>query len=149
MGRGALIAHLAPQSRRGGTQPRQLHALPPHPGGGRADAHVRVRQGPLLAVPGEPAGGRALAASVRARARGGSPPRGGAQGRLTARLHTMPGGMRPVRAHVIISAPREDVYDLVADLAARVAWCDHYEDEFRLTRPRSSGEPELVLVVVT
>jgi uncharacterized protein YndB with AHSA1/START domain len=51
----------------------------------------------------------------------------------------MPGGMRPIRAHVTISAPREEVYDLVADLAARVAWCDHYEEEFRLTRPRSSG----------
>jgi uncharacterized protein YndB with AHSA1/START domain len=47
--------------------------------------------------------------------------------------------MRPVRAHVIISAPREQVYDFVADLAARVAWCDHYQREYRLTRPRSSG----------
>jgi uncharacterized protein YndB with AHSA1/START domain len=47
--------------------------------------------------------------------------------------------MRPVRAHVTISAPREQVYDLVADLAARVAWCDHYQREYRLTRPRSSG----------
>lgn len=51
----------------------------------------------------------------------------------------MPGGMRPIRAHVTISAPREEVYDLVADLAWRVAWCDHYQEEFRLTRPRSSG----------
>jgi uncharacterized protein YndB with AHSA1/START domain len=48
--------------------------------------------------------------------------------------------MRPIRAHVTISAPREQVYDLVADLAARVAWNDHYQHEFRLTRPRSSGE---------
>jgi uncharacterized protein YndB with AHSA1/START domain len=40
---------------------------------------------------------------------------------------------------VTISAPREQVYDLVADLAARVAWCDHYQREYRLTRPRSSG----------
>src|SRR5436305_12570387 len=47
--------------------------------------------------------------------------------------------MRPIRAHVTISAPREEVYDLVADLAARVAWCDHYQQEYRLTRPRSSG----------
>jgi uncharacterized protein YndB with AHSA1/START domain len=52
----------------------------------------------------------------------------------------MPGGMRPVRAHVTISAPREEVYDFVADLANRVAWCDQYQREFRLTRPRSSGE---------
>jgi uncharacterized protein YndB with AHSA1/START domain len=47
--------------------------------------------------------------------------------------------MRPIRAHVTISAPREQVYDLVADLAARVAWCDHYQRDYRLTRPRSSG----------
>jgi uncharacterized protein YndB with AHSA1/START domain len=47
--------------------------------------------------------------------------------------------MRPIRAHVTISAPREEVYDFVADLAARVAWCDHYQREYRLTRPRSSG----------
>lgn len=47
--------------------------------------------------------------------------------------------MRPVRAHVTISAPREQVYDLVVDLAARVAWCDHYQRDFNLTRPRSAG----------
>jgi uncharacterized protein YndB with AHSA1/START domain len=47
--------------------------------------------------------------------------------------------MRPIRAQVTISAPREQVYDLVADLAARVAWCDHYQRDYHLTRPRSSG----------
>ncbi|HEY2604345.1 MAG TPA: SRPBCC family protein [Thermoleophilaceae bacterium] len=47
--------------------------------------------------------------------------------------------MRPIRAHVTISAPREEVYDLVVDLAARVAWCDHYQRDYRLTRPRSAG----------
>ncbi len=47
--------------------------------------------------------------------------------------------MRPIRAHVTISAPREQVYDLVVDLAARVAWCDHYQRDYHLTRPRSSG----------
>jgi uncharacterized protein YndB with AHSA1/START domain len=47
--------------------------------------------------------------------------------------------MRPIRAHVTISAPREQVYDLVVDLAARVAWCDHYQRDYRLTRPRASG----------
>lgn len=47
--------------------------------------------------------------------------------------------MRPVRAHVTISAPREQVYDLVVDLAARVAWCDHYQTDYNLTRPRSAG----------
>ena len=47
--------------------------------------------------------------------------------------------MRPIRANVTISAPREQVYDFVADLANRVSWCDHYQRELRLTRPRSSG----------
>jgi uncharacterized protein YndB with AHSA1/START domain len=47
--------------------------------------------------------------------------------------------MRPIRAHVTISAPREEVYDLVADLASRPAWCGHYQREFRLTRPHASG----------
>jgi hypothetical protein len=28
---------------------------------------------------------------------------------------------------------------VVADLATRVAWCDHYQQEYHLTRPRSSG----------
>jgi uncharacterized protein YndB with AHSA1/START domain len=48
--------------------------------------------------------------------------------------------MRPIRANMTISAPRDEVYDLVADLAARPAWTDHYQTEFRLTRPRSSGQ---------
>jgi uncharacterized protein YndB with AHSA1/START domain len=48
--------------------------------------------------------------------------------------------MRPIRAHVTISAPREQVYDLVADLSARVAWCDHYQRDFHLTRPHASGQ---------
>jgi uncharacterized protein YndB with AHSA1/START domain len=48
--------------------------------------------------------------------------------------------MRPIRAHVTISAPRDEVYGFVADLAARPAWCDHFQRDYRLTRPRSSGE---------
>jgi uncharacterized protein YndB with AHSA1/START domain len=47
--------------------------------------------------------------------------------------------MRPIRAHVTISAPRDEVYAFVADLAGRVAWCDHWQQDYRLTRPRSSG----------
>jgi uncharacterized protein YndB with AHSA1/START domain len=47
--------------------------------------------------------------------------------------------MRPIRAHVTISAPREQVYDLVADLASRPAWCGHYQREFHLTRPHAVG----------
>ncbi len=42
-----------------------------------------------------------------------------------------------VRTH--IAAPREAVYDLVADLAARVAYTDHQLEDYRLTYPRSSG----------
>jgi uncharacterized protein YndB with AHSA1/START domain len=48
--------------------------------------------------------------------------------------------MDPIRAHVTISAPREQVYDLMADLAARLAWCDHYQHDYHLTRPRSAGK---------
>jgi uncharacterized protein YndB with AHSA1/START domain len=47
--------------------------------------------------------------------------------------------MNPVRAHVTISAPREEVYDLIADLAARPGWCGHFQRDYHLTRPRSSG----------
>jgi uncharacterized protein YndB with AHSA1/START domain len=47
--------------------------------------------------------------------------------------------MRPIRAHVTISAPRQDVYDLVADLAGRIAWSDHYQRDYHLTRPNSIG----------
>jgi len=47
--------------------------------------------------------------------------------------------MRPIRAHVTISTPREQVYDLVADLANRPAWCGHYQREFHLTRPHAVG----------
>ena len=47
--------------------------------------------------------------------------------------------MDPVSAHAYISAPREDVFDALSDMAARVGFADHYLDEFRLTTPRSSG----------
>jgi len=47
--------------------------------------------------------------------------------------------MRPVTVSSSISASREEVFDYVADIANRVAYCDHYLREFRLTRPRSSG----------
>lgn len=39
-----------------------------------------------------------------------------------------------------ISAPREDVFDYVADLAGRPAYCDHYMGDFHLTRQNSSGK---------
>lgn len=47
--------------------------------------------------------------------------------------------MRPFTVHASISAPREEVFDVVGDLARRVGWCDHYMKDFRLTRPRSVG----------
>lgn len=47
--------------------------------------------------------------------------------------------MRPVTVHTAISAPRDEIFDYVADLAGRVAYSDHYMNDFRLTRPRSHG----------
>jgi uncharacterized membrane protein len=47
--------------------------------------------------------------------------------------------MLPVTAQISISASREEIYDYVADLALRPAWCDHYLKDFRLAGPRSKG----------
>jgi uncharacterized protein YndB with AHSA1/START domain len=47
--------------------------------------------------------------------------------------------VRPVEARTVISAPREAVFDFVADMAFRVAWNDHYLDDFRLTRVNTVG----------
>jgi Polyketide cyclase / dehydrase and lipid transport len=47
--------------------------------------------------------------------------------------------MRPVRTHKTISAPREEIFEFVGDLAYRVSWCDHFLADLRLTRPLSSG----------
>ena len=38
-----------------------------------------------------------------------------------------------------ISAPREEVYALIADVAMRPAWCDHFMKDYRLLTPRSVG----------
>ena len=38
-----------------------------------------------------------------------------------------------------ISAPREEIFDFVADLAARPAYTDHYLDDFRLARVNPVG----------
>ena len=48
--------------------------------------------------------------------------------------------MLPVELHVTISAPREDVYDLISDLGLRVAWTDNYQSFFRLAHPNSKGQ---------
>ena len=47
--------------------------------------------------------------------------------------------MRRVTVHTSISAPREEVFDFVADLASRPAYTDHYLDDYRLARAKSSG----------
>jgi uncharacterized membrane protein len=44
----------------------------------------------------------------------------------------------PVALTAHIAAPREDVFDFVADLAARPSWNDHFQSEYHLTRPRTS-----------
>jgi hypothetical protein len=47
--------------------------------------------------------------------------------------------VRPVTVHSFVSAPREEIFDFVADLASHVAFTDHYLKEFRLARARSNG----------
>jgi uncharacterized protein YndB with AHSA1/START domain len=47
--------------------------------------------------------------------------------------------MRQVTVEVHISAPREEVFDFVADLAGRPAWTDHYLKDYRLARPNPYG----------
>lgn len=47
--------------------------------------------------------------------------------------------MRPVTVHTVISAPREEIFDLIGDLSRRVAWCDHYMEDYRLARANPVG----------
>jgi uncharacterized protein YndB with AHSA1/START domain len=47
--------------------------------------------------------------------------------------------VRPIESRITISAPREDVYDFIADIANRVAWMDHFLKDFRLTRVHTVG----------
>ena len=47
--------------------------------------------------------------------------------------------MRPVEERIVISAPREDVFDFINDMANRVAWMDHFLKDFRLTRVNPVG----------
>ncbi len=47
--------------------------------------------------------------------------------------------MGPISAETLIDAPRERVWDLLIDLAARPGFCDHFQDEFRLERLESRG----------
>jgi hypothetical protein len=47
--------------------------------------------------------------------------------------------VRPVSVSTHITAPREDVFDFLADLANRPAIADHFAEDFRLARVRSDG----------
>ena len=42
--------------------------------------------------------------------------------------------MRPVESRIVISAPREAVFEFIADMANRVAWMDNFLADYRLTR---------------
>src|SRR3954470_12561481 len=48
--------------------------------------------------------------------------------------------MLPVTVHAFISAPREEVFDFIADYGARPAWCDHFMSDYRLAHPDARGE---------
>jgi hypothetical protein len=48
--------------------------------------------------------------------------------------------MGPVSATTSIDAPRERIFDLIADLSVRPAFCDHFLVDFRLERIDPSGE---------
>jgi uncharacterized protein YndB with AHSA1/START domain len=47
--------------------------------------------------------------------------------------------MREVSVSAVISAPREEVFDIVADLAARPAFTEHFMDDYRLARVQPVG----------
>jgi polyketide cyclase/dehydrase/lipid transport protein len=47
--------------------------------------------------------------------------------------------MREVTVSAIISAPREEVFDFVCDLAARPSFTDHFMDDYRLARVQPVG----------
>lgn len=48
--------------------------------------------------------------------------------------------MRQVTVDTVISAPREEIFDFVADLSRRPAYCDHYLKDYRLARANPVGE---------
>jgi hypothetical protein len=47
--------------------------------------------------------------------------------------------VRPITLQTVISAPREQVFELLGDLSRRVAWCDHYMKDYRLARVNLAG----------
>jgi uncharacterized protein YndB with AHSA1/START domain len=48
--------------------------------------------------------------------------------------------MRAVAVHTTISAPREEIFDFVGDLAGRPAYTDHYLADYRLARADPWGK---------
>jgi uncharacterized protein YndB with AHSA1/START domain len=47
--------------------------------------------------------------------------------------------VREVKVDTHISAPREEIFDFVTDLAARPAYADHFLDDYRLARANPVG----------
>lgn len=47
--------------------------------------------------------------------------------------------MGPVSTEITIDAPRERVFELVADLGLRPAFCDHFLEQYRLQRIEARG----------
>lgn len=47
--------------------------------------------------------------------------------------------MGPISAEAMIDAPRERVWEAIADLARRPAFCDHFQGSYRLERLESAG----------
>ena len=48
--------------------------------------------------------------------------------------------MIPVTVQAFISAPREELFELIADYGVRPAWCDHFMDDYRLAHPDARGQ---------
>ena len=48
--------------------------------------------------------------------------------------------MGPVTVETVISAPPEDVFDLLSDFSIRPSYTDHYLEEFRLARANPCGK---------
>lgn len=51
----------------------------------------------------------------------------------------MAGAVREVTVSTVISAPREQIFDFVCDLAARPAYMDHFMRDYRLARVNPVG----------
>lgn len=51
----------------------------------------------------------------------------------------MPAAVRAFTVDMCISATREEIFELVADLSRRIAWTDHYMRDYRLARAKPAG----------